>query len=406
MSLSDAQNEHYRQNKDDWRLAQTFYSEGDATRYLRQGKYESDGAYEARTEQAHLFPYSRQIIHRISDKLLLRSDEVEREVGPVPSSYLDAAGPEGESHDLQMKTLGDYLLLFGEAWLQVVPKSGSAVLRVLSPITVPRSTGSRVLTLGQRTKDSTIFEKEEREQTFTVHEPGGWTTYVERNKGAVKKRVEVDSGTYSPTDDPAFFVDENGTPTPPLQRVTMPWDAVLGVEIAKTHLQMYRLENQIDGRLHTALTSGQLVYNGLDEDGEAKVIHSHKKGQNLIFLPDEADVKPMEVPTGAVEMGEKRLASKEDVLYETAYNTLQAATAESSATETVVRNQSTAAALATLATTIESAETSALRLISQAVNLLDFGGPQPQDPGVSSDWTNIDWGQSRVDLEGDSESEE
>jgi hypothetical protein len=56
--------------------------------------------------------------------------------------------------------------------------------------------------------------------------------------------------------------------------------------------------------------------------------------------------------------------------------------------------------LATLASTIESAEESALRLVSQAFNILDFGGGStpPQDPGVSSDWTSIDWTQSSVDL--------
>lgn len=400
MSLKDAQNEHYRENRDDWALAQAFYSTDDTERYLTQGKYESKGAFRARTRAAHAFPYSRQIIHRISDQLLLRADEVGRELGPIPSSYLESAGPEEESHDLQMKTLGDYLLLFGEAWLQVRPTGAGAELRVLTPLTVPRWQGQKVLTLGTRSKESTIFEKEEKETTYTVHTPTGWTTYALRKKKGTKekKRVEVESGTYSPGDEPAFFVGADEERTPPLLRVTMPWDTVLGIEVAKTHLQMYRLENQIDGRLHTALTSGQLVYNGLGEDGEEKVIHSHKKGKNLIFLPDEAEVKPLEVPTEAVGMGEERLATKEKTLYETAYNALQAATADSSATETVVKQQSTAAALATLASTIESAEESVLRLVAQAYNIVDLGGPTPSDPGVSSDWTSVDWSESRVDL--------
>jgi len=400
MSLKDAQNQHYKENKDDWALAQAFYSTDDTERYLTQGKYESDGAYRSRVRAAHAFPYSRQIIHRISDQLLLRADEVERELGPIPSRYVDAAGPDEESHQLQMKTLGDYLLLFGEAWLQVRPTGSGAELRVLTPLTVPRWKGEKVLTLGTRSKESTIFEGEQKETTYTVHTPTGWTTYALRKKegSKEKKRVEVESGTYSPGEETAFFVDAGGNRTPPLMRFSMPWDTVLGIEVAKTHLQMFRLENQIDGRLHTALTSGQLVYNGLDEDGEEKVIHSHKKGRNLIFLPEDADVEPLEVPTEAVTMGEERLATKEETLYETAYNALQAATAESSATETVVKQQSTAAALATLASTVESAEESVLRLVAQAYNIVDLGGPNPSDPGVSSDWTSIDWSESRVDL--------
>jgi len=402
MSLKNSTNRHYDEHHDDWKLAKSFYETDGTERFLRQGKYEADGAFQARKRAAHTFPYSRQIIHRISDQLLLRADEVDRELGPIPSSYVDSAGPEEESHQLQMKQLGDFLLLFGEAWLQVRPTGDGAELRVLTPLTVPRWTGEKVLTLGTRSKENDIFEEEETETTYTVHEATGWTMYAFRKQEGrqEKKRVEVDSGTYAPEGtENAFFVDSDGTPTPPLLRIEMPWDTVLGVEIAETHLQMYRLENQIDGRLHTALTSGQLVYNGLDADGEEKVITSHKKGKNLIFLPDEADVAPLEVPTEAIGMGEKRLSNKEETLYETAYNTLKANTRDASATETVVRQQSTAAALSTLAATVESAEESALRLVAQSFNLLDFGGPAPQNPGVSSNWTDVDWVQSSVNLE-------
>jgi len=407
MSLKNATNTHYDAHRDDWKLAKAFYETDGTERFLRQGKYEADGAFQARKRAAHAFPYSRQIIHRISDQLLLRADEVERDLGPIPSSYVDSAGPEEESHQLQMKQLGDFLLLFGEAWLQVRPTGSGAELRVLSPLTVPRWTGEKVLTLGQASKPNTpIEEDEEVDTTFTVHTPRGFTTYMFReNETGDEEKVQIDSGTYAPegTED-AFFVDANGNPSPPLLRVQLPWETVLGVEIAETHLQMYRLENQIDGRLHTALTSGQLVYNGLDADGETEVIQSHKKGRNLIFLPEDADVQPLEVPTEAISMGEERLSTKEETLYETAYNTLKANTSSSSATETVVRQQSTAAALATLASTVESAEESALRLVSQAFNLIDFGGPNPQDPGVSSDWTSIDWTQSSVDLTPSSEN--
>ncbi|MCS4087295.1 hypothetical protein GGQ10_002121 [Salinibacter ruber] len=401
MSLKEATNQHYDEHADDFRLARDFYSTDDTGRYLTQGKYEADGAYQARRRSAHAFPYSRQIIHRISDQILLRADEVERELGPIRGSYVEAAGPEEESHNLQMKTLSDYLLLFGEAWLQVRPTGSGAELRVLSPLTVPRWKDQQVLTLGQAAKpDVPLSEDEQVDTTYTVHTPRGFTTYMFRkNDSGDEERVQIESGTYAPagTED-AFFVGAGGNPTPPLIRVQMPWETVLGVEIAQTHLQMYRLENQLDGRLHTALTSGQLVYNGLDEDGEQKVIHSHKKGKNLIFLPEDADVAPMEVPTEAVGMAEERLANKEETLYETAYNTLKANTSDSSATETVVKQQSTAAALATLASTVESAEESVLRLVAQAQNIVDFGGPTPQDPGVSNDWTSIDWTQSSVDL--------
>jgi len=402
MSLKEAKQQHYRNKEHDWRLAKNFYEAEDVSRHLAQGKYESDGAYKARRRQADVHPYTRQIIGRLTDKLLLRSEEVERDLGPIPSSYLDSAGPSGESHDLQMHTLGNYLLLYGEAWLQIRPTGTGAELRVLNPLVVPRWTGEKVLTIGQRSKpDVPIDEPEETDTSYTIHTPRGWTTYMLRDNNGRKEpeRVQIDSGIYAPEGvEDAFFVDSEDRPTPPLIRIQMPWDAVLGITLAKTHLQMYRLESQIDGRLHTALTSGQLVYNGLDEDGEEKVIHSHKKGRNLLFLPEDASVEPMEVPTAAVEMGEKRLSSKEDALYQTAYETLREEEGTMTATEAASRNASEAAAVATLASTIESAETSTLPLVAQSFNLIDFGGPAAQDPGVESDWKSIDWTQSSVDL--------
>lgn len=399
MSLKDSQNQHYREHKSDFELARDFYEAEDVSRHLVQGKYESDGAFQARRRQSSVHPFTRQIIGRLTDQLLLSADEVERELGPIPSSYLDSAGPEGEAHNLQMHTLANYLMLFGEAWLQVRPTGSGAELRVLAPLTVPRWKDQRVLTLGVASKPGVpIDEPEEVDTTYTVHSPRGYRTYMyQKNDAGEEERVQIDSGDYSPTDEDAFFVDKEGNPTPPLKRIVMPWDATLGIQLAKTHLQMYRLESQIDGRLHTALTSGQLVYNGLDEDGEEKVIHSHKKGQNLLFLPDEADVSPMKVPTEAVEMGEERLSNKEDALYQTAYETLREEEGTMTATEAASRNASEAAAVATLATTIESAETSVLPLVAQSYNLIDLGGPMPQDPAIESDWTSIDWTQSSAE---------
>ncbi|WP_251961585.1 DUF4055 domain-containing protein [Salinibacter ruber] len=398
MSLKTATNRHYDAHRSDWALGRDFYEAEDVSTHLVQGKYESMGAYHARRRQADVHPYTRQILGRLSDQLLLRADEVGRELGPIPGSYVESAGPDGESHNLQMHTLANYLLLYGEAWLQVRPADSGSELRVLSPLTVPRWKDQQVLTIGEAAKPGVpLSEDEEVDTTYTVHTPFGYTTYMfQENETGEEKRVQVDSGTYSPTEEERFFVDGQGNPTPPLARIVMPWDATLGVQLAKTHLQMYRLESQIDGRLHTALTSGQLVYNGLDADGEEKVIHSHKKGQNLLFLPEDADVSPMQVPTGAVEMGEKRLSNKEDSLYQTAYETLREESGTMTATEAASRNASEAAAVATLAATIESAETTVLPLVAQSYNLIDLGGPAAQDPGVSSNWTDIGWANANL----------
>lgn len=399
MSLSDAQNIHYRHHSSDWQLAQEFYK-GEPNGRLQRGHFESKASYKKRRRRAHLFPYTRQIISRLSDQILLRADEVERELGPIPQSFLTAAGTGGESHDLVLKRLADYLLLFGEAWLQVLPQGPQ--LRVLSPLSVPRWTSQEVMVKGQRRQAGSIFDKEKSVTTYTVHTATGWTTYVE-DKEKPNDRAVIDQGAYSADGTDTYFVDEAGNPTPPFVRVQMPWDAVLGVEIAKTHLEMYRLESELDSRLQTALTSTQRITKGLDSDSQTAYDKAQKKGASGIHLSDkDSSVEPVEVPTNAVEMAEKRLASKETTLYETAYQTLQQE-ASSSATEAVVRDKAAAAATATLASTIQSAETNVLRLIAQTGDMIGFGGPRAQDPGIGyqTSWTDIDWEGARVDLTGE-----
>ena len=262
MSLKDSKQQHYRDHEHDWRLAKDFYEAEDVTHHLVQGKYEADGAFAARKRMARgANPYTRQIIGRLTDQLILRSDDVERSLGPIPSGYLENAGPEQESHALQMHTLANYLLLYGEAWLQVVPGDG-ATLRVLSPLSVPRWKDNRVLTLGEAARpDVPLSESEERDTTFTVNTPRGFTTFMfQKNDAGKEERVQIDSGTFSPDDTDRFFVDRSGNPTPPLKRITLPWDSTLGIQLAKTHLQMFRLESQVDGRLHTPIDLKSMLY--------------------------------------------------------------------------------------------------------------------------------------------------
>lgn len=398
-SLSDAQNIHYRTRAADWTLAEEFYK-GEPRGRLQRGHFESKASYQKRLRRAHIFPYTRQIISRLSDQILLRADEVDRELGPVPQSFLTAAGTGGESHDLVLKRLADYLLLYGEAWLQVLPQGPQ--LRVLSPLSVPRWTSQEVMVKGQRRTADSIFDKEESQTTYTVHTAQEWTTYVEDKESPTDRKI-IDQGVYSADGTDTYFVTESGEPAPPFVRVQMPWDAVLGVEIAKTHLEMYRLESELDSRLQTALTSTQRVTKGLDSDSQTAFDDAQKKGASGIHLSDkDSSVEPVEVPTNAVEMAEKRLASKETTLYETAYQTLQQE-ASSSATEAVVRDKAAAAATATLASTIQSAETSALRLIAQAGDMIQYAGPRAADPGIGyrTSWTDIDWEGARVDLAGE-----
>jgi hypothetical protein len=123
-----------------------------------------------------------------------------------------------------------------------------------------------------------------------------------------------------------------------------------------------------------------------------------KRGKNLLHLHEDAAVDEFPVPVDGIEETQQELKDLKEELYETASQTLDGATSNASATEAVVKNESKAAAVATLASTIQSAETAALNLVAQCVDLVSYGGPQPQDPGISSDWTSIEWEGASVSL--------
>jgi len=385
-------NEHFKRNAAAWSTAERFFRLQNLQSTLRKGHYEQEAPYKARKSRATAYPLTRHVIQHFTGQLLLRQDEVEREANVIPDSYFAAAGPEGESHALQMKTLADHLLLYGDAWVQVTPTNGRAVTKVLSPLAVPRWTQSRVLTTGMRTGGG-IFEDEQSVQTLTEHTPGGFTTYAEdEDEGG--ELIPIDVGRYA-RDTEGFF-QLSGSPTPPVLRCRfMP---PIGTEVAEIHKSIYQLESEIDGRLRTALTAGQLIYNGLDADGEEAVVYAHKEGANLIFLPEDADQKPVEIPTEAVEMAEERIATKIDELYRTVHLKAQEASANASATETVVQNQGSAALTASLAATIESAEESILQLVAQVYDFETFAGPNATPVPINVDYASIDWETGRVDL--------
>lgn len=407
MSLKNATQQRYKDKEDDWQLARDFFELSNLGRYLKQGKYEADGPYQSRVSRRFAHDHTSTLVGRLSDPLLLRADEVERDLGPIPDSYLDSAGPDEQSHNLQVHQIAEYLLTYGEAWVEVRPTGGGAELRVRTPLSVPRWKDQRVLTLGEAAKPGVpIDEPEEVDTTYTVHRPDGFRTFMfQKNDAGQEERVEIDSGDYSPGEEEAFFVDADGNPTPPLLRVEMPWDSVFGVAVARVHRSIYRMRNELHGKFGSILTNSRYYTQGLDDDGEQKLVHALKRGHNLLHLDEDSDISTLGVPTGGIEETQEELERLKDDLYDAANQALGGATSNASATEVVVKNQDRSASLATLASTIESVEESVLRLVAQSQNIIDYGGgaTPPQDPQISSDWTSIEWSESRVDLTPDEE---
>ena len=404
MSLKDATNSHYDQMRPDFRTAKRMFT-GDFSpkQLLPRGPFESELHYEARTRIADFHRHTAILIGRLSGSLMQREGDVERTVGQLTPSLMASIGPEGESYRQQLSVLIDSLLLYNEAWVWVNPTGadagGGAQLHVVDPLQVPRWKDDSVLMLGTASKPNVpIDQPEETDTTYTVHRPDGYRTYmIQTNDAGKEKRVEVDSGSYG---DEAFFVDEDGRPAPPIFRIRMPWASPFGLSVAESHQQLYKMRNELDMGSTSGLNSSIATVTGVSGDEqEQKVVKAMKNGDQLVFLPDEAEMEPFELSTGNIEAAEKRLQAKREDMYRTAYANLEES-AQSATAAAVNRGESVGAALSQLAGTVESAEETMLRFVEQSVNIQDLGGPMPQESDVSVDWPR-DFQQ--VDLQGDSQ---
>lgn len=407
MSIKDAQNQHYRDTKSKWQTAKRMYT-GDFSpkQLLPRGPFESELHYEARVRIADFHRHTALLIGRLSGSLMQREADVQRDSGQVTESLLSSLGREGESYKQQLSVLIDSLLLYNECWLWVNPTGadaeGGAQLHVVEPLQVPRWKNSRVLMLGTASKPNVpIDQPEETDTTYTVHRPDGYATYmIQTNQAGKEKRVEVDSGTYG---DGAFFVDENGEPSPPIFRIQMPWRNPFGLSVAESHQQLYKMRNELDMGSTSGLNSSIATVTGVNGDEQQEgIANSLKNGNQLVFLPDEAEMQSFELATGNVEAAEERLQAKREDLYRTAYSNLEES-AQSATAAAVNRGESTAAALSQLAGTVESAEETMLRFVEQSVNIQDLGGPMPEESAISIEWPR-DFQQ--IDLQGDNTPDE
>jgi len=402
MSLSEITNKHYRDKKAQWTTAEQMYTgEFEPSQLLPRGPYEAERVYKKRVQIADHHRHTATLIGRLSGSLMQRGEDVERETGEVPADLLSSIGPDGESYRQQLSKLADYLLLFDECWIWVRPSGGEAEMHVVNPLRVPRWGDGRALMLGQRETSSSLMERQETETTYTLHKAGSYETYVEAedDPNRDRKLVEELSGVYG-AEGEAYFVNEDGRPHAPLIRLQMPWESPFGLAIAESHQQLFKMRNELDMGSTAGLNSSIATITGVtDEDREKKIVTALKDGDQLVFMPEEASMDAFELGTGNIEAAEARVEAKRKDMYRTAYQTLEEASR--SATESAIEHsQGPAAALATLAGTMESAEETILRFVEQSLNLADYGGPNPQKSSITITWPR-DF--QRVELQGEDE---
>lgn len=406
--ISESTNQHYNAMKDSWRLARDFHA-GDVKRYLRPGIFEPQKAYELRKKSAETPPHTRRLLGRLSNEVINRQGEAVRDLGPIRGDYMTNATTDGHSHATVVKKMATWLLLYGEMWLEVVPRvvngDTRAFTRAIEPLHVPRWTDDAVIVTGERTLTTGVLSPERTQNTWTVYTPYGYDTYIVDEEKEKHTKIESASGTWGPDGEDRHFVGPDRAPTPPIFRVTLPLDTVLGVEVAQVHNAIFNLESSLDSRTIDGLTSGQMAFFGLDEEDEERTVYGFQNEENMYFFPEDARQEPIEVPQDANAAAETRIENKLKRLRETMHANIDDQVA-TSATEALRKASATASMSAVLAETIASAEETLFRMLAQAESLDRFGGPGPQTLEVSSDWSGIDFLNRPTDSQPDAEGTE
>jgi hypothetical protein len=390
MPIHDATHPHYDDHKSDWQTTRRMVSGEDVSEELVRRYFEHADHYDQRQKDADFTPRSRFLLSRIAGILHQRAADVDRDLGPVSEEDLEAAGPAGEDYSVLMLQLTETLLTYDEAAVVLNPASG---LHVKSPLALPHwgedAEGPFAVVASSRVTTDGPFSDSNREDTYVLYRPAGYETYVEdeATAGADDNQRLVDRGAWA--EDTPFFVDADGRPTTPVLRLSMPWEARVGLQIARKHRAMYRMGSRRDFALSSAM-NGLIQFAVGDNADLSDDIESNLRGgyKWVPYSTEYGEHKGLQMPTNGAQLGTEVLEKKKEELNRVAYNELEkGARSSTSATEAQIKHQgAAAAALSVLAAAMSDAETRILRLMAQAQDFRAFAGPSPSDPGVSAEW--------------------
>jgi len=395
MGYTDATDTRYDRHRRDWRLTYRMLTGDGARKELVRSVFEAELAFENRQKMADWRRYTEDLISRLTGELMSKSDEVQRDA-VVSEDYLDSVGPEGESYGVQLVELAETVVAYHEAWVVMDPRQG---MHVVEPFRITRSTlgtaDPAVIMKGTRDVGQAIDEDQEAQDAWTVYYPDGYEVWVEvedDNKEADERMV--DDGVYYDREEDWTFT-QNGRPHPPVVSVTLPWKVRFGLAVAKAHRALYRLESKFDQALTNSLGGLLQIATGGDEEIKKAVKQALKRGDIAVeYHKDAGEHKPLTVGVDGLPHGEKALERKRKELYDTAYQSLQQASTQMSATEAGHRHRAgPAAALSEFAETMKSAEESILPILAQAEDARQAGS----DPQANVSWTTDYGSDSDID---------
>jgi len=385
MGITSAQHDHYRTSKSDWRLVQRMLTGEGAKSELQQRFFEHDEHYTQRKRDADFTPLTRYLLGRLVGMLFQRADDVDRDLGPLSEDALETAGPQGEDYSVVLMQLGETLLAYNEAVVTLNPARG---LEVAPPLVSPVWTDQEAVVVGRRLMGDTVMDDIRAVHTWTRYTPDGYEVYRKGDDGE-DHDVLIEDGRWAENEDgaaDAFFVDGSGQPMAPVLRIEMPWEAKLGLLLARKHRAIFEMESRRDFALSSAMNGLIQIGVGGDTDLSDAIEDKTKKGAKMIpYDKDMGEHKGLQMPTKGVELGMAVLDGKRETLYEVAYNALEEA-ARQSATEAMIKHQGGAgAALSVFAETMADAESRILHLWNQAADFR-LAGPSPTSIDASVTW--------------------
>jgi len=378
MAYTTATDVRYDRHQADWALVHKMLTGESVTSVLHRGAYEADRAFKKRKKMADWRAYTRDLISRLVGELFGRSDEVERDV-TASEEYQASVGPTGESYEVQLIQLTEVLIAYHEAWAIMDPAQG---LIIAEPQSVRRSTPEAVILKGKRTGGTAVDVDEQAQDAWTVYYPGRYEVYVKSDEEGKEDEL-VDRGQYYERDEEWTFMRQ-GRPAPPAVRVTLPWRVRFGLAIARAHRALYRLESKYDAALTNSLQGLLQIGTGGDDEVRGQITDALKRGAIAVEYHKEAGKhQPVNVGTQGLSPGRKALKRKREELYRAAYQSLDQASTQMSATEAEQRSRSgPAAAMSVLAETVQSAEETVLPLVAQDEDIRNAGA----DPSPIVDW--------------------
>lgn len=377
MPVTESTDARYDRKVPHWTLVYRMLT-GDGVRsVLKRGSFEARRAYNARKERADWKRYTADLCGRLVGELISSAEQISRDT-EASEEFLASVGPSGESWGVQVISLGETLVAYDEAWAIMDPAQG---LMIVEPHRVPRTSDEAVVMKGMRagSADGTVFTDEEDQEAWTIYYPDHYETWVQSDKEGETEKM-VDEGDY----DEGFSFQRASTPTPPAVHITLPWKVSFGLSVARSHRALYRMKSKMDEALTNSLGGLLQIATGGDDTLQTSIQKALKDG--AIAVPYDSDYgehKPVNVGVEGLPHGADALERKRKEMYRTAYQSLEQASTQMSATEAKARHGSgPAAAMSVLAETMQSAEESILPIVAQAEDSRRAG--QELEPEV--DW--------------------